>query len=115
VTLVVASTFKAVTNADVTIIPYKGGGVQNTDFLGNQIATAIGTPNMMQFVNSGKARVLIASTPARVPFVPQVPTMAEAVPGSDFNVTTWYAVSGPAKMPRAIVDRLHAEIRKGHG
>jgi tripartite-type tricarboxylate transporter receptor subunit TctC len=47
-----------------------------------------------------------------VPFVPQIPTVAELVPGSNFNVQTWYAVAGPAKMPRAIVDKLHAEIRK---
>ncbi len=112
VTLVVASAFKAVTNVDVTIIPYKGGGPQNTDFIGNQISTAVGTPNMMQFVNNGKARVLTASTPARVPFLPQVPTLAELVPGSDFNVTTWYAIAGPAKLPRPIVERLHAEIRR---
>jgi tripartite-type tricarboxylate transporter receptor subunit TctC len=112
VTLVIASAFKAATNLDVLIIPYKGGGPQNVDFLGNQISTAVGTPNRMQFVNSGKARALSASTPARVPFLPQVPTIAELVPGSNFNVQTWYAIAGPAKMPRAIVDRLHAEIRR---
>jgi tripartite-type tricarboxylate transporter receptor subunit TctC len=52
------------------------------------------------------------TTPSRVPFLPQTPTVAEAIPGSSFDVQTWYAVAGPAKLPRPIVDRLHAEIRK---
>jgi len=112
VTLVIASAFKSAANLDFTIVPYKGGGPQNADFVGNQIGMAVGTPNMMQFVTSGKARALSATTPARVPFAPQVPTIAELVPGSNFNVTTWYAVAGPAKLPRPIVERLHAEIRK---
>jgi tripartite-type tricarboxylate transporter receptor subunit TctC len=112
VTLTIASTLKQATGLDFTIVPYKGGGPQNSDFIGNQIGMAVGTPNMLQFVAAGKARALGATTPARVPFQPQVPTIAETVPGSDFNIQTWYAIGGPAKMPRAIVDRLHAEVRK---
>jgi len=112
VTLIIATALKSATNLDFIIVPYKGGGPQNTDFIGNQIAMAVGTPNMMQFVHSGKARALSATTPSRVSFAPQVPTVAEVVPGSNFDVQTWYAVAGPAKMPRAIVDRLHAAIDK---
>ncbi len=112
VTLTIATALKSATNLDFVIVPYKGGGPQNADFIGNQISMAVGTPNMLQFVQSGKARALSATTPSRVAFVPQVPTIAELVPGSNFNVQTWYAVAGPAKLPRPIVDRLHAEIRK---
>ena len=112
VTTVIANAFKTTANLDITIVPYKGGGPQNADFLGNQIGMAVGTPNMMQYVNGGKARALIATTPSRVPYTPQIATIAEQIPGSNFNVTTWYAIAGPAKMPRAVVDRLHAEVRK---
>ena len=112
VTLTIATALKSATNLDFVIVPYKGGGPQNADFIGNQISMAVGTPNMLQFVQSGKVRALSATTPSRVAFVPQVPTIAELVPGSNFNVQTWYAVAGPAKLPRPIVDRLHAEIRK---
>lgn len=112
VTAVIANAFKTAANLDITIVPYKGGGPQNADFLGNQIGMAVGTPNMMQYVTSGKARALIATTPARVPYTPQIGTIAEQLPGSNFNVTTWYAIAGPARMPRAIVERLHAEVRK---
>jgi tripartite-type tricarboxylate transporter receptor subunit TctC len=87
VTLVIANAFKTAAKLDITIVPYKGGGPQNADFIGNQISMAVGTPNMMQFVTSGKARALSATTPSRVPFTPQIPTIAELVPGSNFNVT----------------------------
>lgn len=112
VTTVIASALKTILNLNITIVPYKGGGPQNVDLIGNQIATAVGTPNMLSFVNTGKARVLVSTTPSRIPLLPDTPTIAEAVPGSNFDVHTWYAVAGPAKMPKAIVDRLHAEIRK---
>jgi tripartite-type tricarboxylate transporter receptor subunit TctC len=112
VTLTIAMALKSATSLDFIIVPYKGGGPQNTDFVGNQIAMAVGTPNMLQFVRSGKARALSATTPSRVAFEPQVPTVAELVVGSNFNVDTWYAVAGPAKLPRPIEDRLHAAIHE---
>jgi tripartite-type tricarboxylate transporter receptor subunit TctC len=112
VTLTIAMALKTVTHLDFIIVPYKGGGPQNTDFVGNQISMAVGTPNMLQFVRSGKARALSATTPSRVTFEPQVPTVAELVAGSNFNVDTWYAIAGPAKLPRPIVDRLHSAIHE---
>jgi len=112
VTRVVATALEAAAKVKFTIVPYKGGGPQNTDLLGNQIASAVGTPNMMGFVQQGKVRAIVMTTPKRAPFLPQVPTVAEAIPGSNFDVQTWYAVAGPAKMPKPIVERLQAEMRK---
>jgi tripartite-type tricarboxylate transporter receptor subunit TctC len=112
VTLVVASTLKSVANIDLNIISYKGGGPQNNDLLGNQIAMAVVTPNALPFVKEGRLRALAVTTPARLSFLPDIPTVAEAVPGSQFDVQTWYAVAGPANLPRPIVERLHSEIAK---
>jgi len=112
VTRVVATALEAAANVKFTIVPYKGGGPQNTDLLGNQIAAAIGTPNMMGFVDQGRLRAIVMSTPRRVPFLPQVPTVTESIPGSDFDVQTWYAIAGPAKMPEPVVRRLQEEVGK---
>ncbi|HZQ61582.1 MAG TPA: tripartite tricarboxylate transporter substrate-binding protein [Casimicrobiaceae bacterium] len=112
VTLTAASALRNVAKIDITIVNYKGGGPQNNDLLGNQIATAVVTPNTMPFVTEGRLRALAVTSPARVPFLPDVPTIAELIPGSHFDVQTWYGIAAPAKLPRAIVERLHAAIAK---
>jgi len=85
VTLVVANAFATAAKIDLNIIAYKGGGPQNNDLLGNQIALAVVTPNVMPFVKEGRLRALAVSTPTRLPFLPDIPTIAEAIPGS----TSW--------------------------
>ena len=112
VTLVTASTLKSVAKIDINVINYKGGGPQNTDLLGNQIATAVVTPNLMPQQRDGKLRSIAVTTPQRLSFLPDSPTIAESIPGSQFDIHTWYAVAGPANLPKPIVDRLHAEIAK---
>lgn len=112
VTRVVASALEQVVNVKFTIVPYKGGGPQNVDLVGNQIAGAVGTPNMMQFVRQNRLRALACSTPTRPSFLPDVPTVAELVPGSNFDVQTWYAIVGPAKLPAPVVEKLHAAMAK---
>lgn len=112
VTLVTASTLRSVAKIDINVINYKGGGPQNIDLLGNQIATAVVTPNLMPQQREGKLRSIAVTTPQRLPFLPDSPTIAESIPGSQFDIHTWYAVAGPANLPRPIVDRLHVEIAK---
>ena len=65
----------------------------------------------MSQVKAGRIRALAVTTAARLPTEPAIPTIAEAgVPG--YEVNNWHAVIGPKGVPRAIVDRLHAEIGK---
>ena len=97
---------------DLNLIAYKGGGPQNNDLLGNQIAMAVVTPNVMPLVKDGRLRVLAVTTPKRLSFLPDVPTVAEAIPGSNFDIQTWYAVAGPANLPKPIVERLNADLAK---
>ena len=112
VTLVVAHAFAQAAGIELNRIAYKGGGPQNNDLLGNQIALAVVTPNVMPFVKDGRLRALAVSTPNRLSFLPDIPTIAETVPGSHFDVQTWYAIAGPASLPKPVVDRLHADIAK---
>ena len=112
VTHVVAFTLAAVAKIDLNLIAYKGGGPQNNDLLGNQIAMAVGTPNVMPLVKDGRLRVIAVTTPKRLSFLPDVPSIAEAIPGSNFDIQTWYAIAGPANLPKPVVDRLHADLGK---
>lgn len=112
VTRVVASALEVTANIKFTIVGYKGGGPQNIDLVANQIAGAVVTPNIMPFVQQGKLRALAMTTPRRVSFLPDVETVAEALPGSNFDVQTWYAIVGPAKLPPPVVERLNGAIAK---
>ncbi len=112
VTLVVAFAFEQAAGIQLNRIAYKGGGPQNNDLLGNQIALAVVTPNVMPFLKDGRLRALAVSTPVRLPFLADIPTIAETVPGSNFDVQTWYAVAGPANLPKPVVDTLHNAIAK---
>jgi tripartite-type tricarboxylate transporter receptor subunit TctC len=65
----------------------------------------------MPQVKAGKVRALAVSSAVRSPAVPELPTVSESgVPG--FEVVSWYGVLAPAKTPKPIIDRLHAEIVK---
>ena len=91
-------------------VPYKGGGPAMVDLMsGRAHALFGGIPYSAPAVNSGKARVLAVGHPTRVKAYPDAPAIAEILPG--FNNTTWYGILGPAGVPKAIVDKLNAEIK----
>ena len=90
-------------------IPYKGGGLAMQELLAGQ--TSLMFPNLptsLQIARAGKLRALGTTGAKRAAAAPELPTVGETVPG--FEVTTMYGISAPAKTPRAIIDRLHAEI-----
>jgi tripartite-type tricarboxylate transporter receptor subunit TctC len=93
-------------------VPYKGIGPALADLIGGQIQFLLsGIPNVMPQVKSGRVRALAVSTPARSPFVPDVPTIAESgVPG--YAVVLWWGLFAPGGTPRPIIDRLNAETVK---
>jgi len=63
----------------------------------------------MNFIKQDKVKVIATATRQRLPYLPNVPTLEESgFPG--FDVTPWQGLLGPARLPRAIVDRLHAEV-----
>jgi tripartite-type tricarboxylate transporter receptor subunit TctC len=92
-------------------IPYKGSGPALADLVGAQYHyNFAGLQAAQPLIRSGKLRGLAVTTPKRIPTLPDVPAVAEALPG--FEVVGWYGVIGPAKLPAPIVSRLHAELAK---
>ena len=92
-------------------IPYKGTGPALIDLIGGQYQyNFAGMAGAMTMVRSGKLRGLAVTAPKRLAALPDIPAMAEALPG--FEIVGWYGVLGPAKLPKPIVTRLHDEIIK---
>ena len=105
-----AELFQYMTGVKWVHIPYKGGGPGLVALLAGEISLYFGNvPTVIQQVRAGKLRPIAVSGARRSAVVPEIPTVAESgVPG--YEVTTFYGVSAPAKTPRPIVERLHAEI-----
>ena len=93
-------------------VPYKGGGPALTDVLGGQVHMFFNNAStFVAHIKSGRLNALAISGAARSPTLPQVPTFTEGgLPG--FEVKNWQAVLAPAATPRAIIDKLSAEIGK---
>lgn len=100
----------AAAGIEITHVPYKGTAPALNDLLGGQIALMWATPNVvMQYVQTGKVRALAVGSPQRVALLPNVPTVAESgVPG--FDVSVWFGIAGPAKMPPGAIARISREI-----
>ena len=90
-------------------IPYKGAGPAMIDLVGGQYQFGFaGMQPSQVLVRAGKLRALAVTTPKRVGVMPDLPTMAEVLPG--FDVMGWYGVLGPARLPKDIVAKLHDEL-----
>lgn len=105
--------FKLETGTDILHVPYRGSGPAVADLLGGQVDSMFDNlPSSLPQVQAGKLRVLGVTSLERVPFVPEVPTLAESgLPG--FSVQSWFAVMAPVGTPEAIIDTLNTAINKG--
>lgn len=104
--------FKAMTQTNITHVPYKGSAPAVTDLIGGQVQVMFdNTPNVLPHVRAGKLKALGVSTKARTPLAPEVPSVDEAgVPG--YDVSVWFGVLTVAGTPREIVQRLNSEMVK---
>ncbi len=101
--------FKSMTGTTMTHIPYKGRQFAIPDLVGGSIQLMFDNmPSALPMAKEGKIRALAQTTAKRSPAAPDVPTMAEFVPG--FEATTWFAMFAPANTPRAVIDKLNAEV-----
>ena len=92
-------------------VPYKGSGPALADLVGGQYHyNFAGIQAAQTLVRSGKLRGLAVTTPKRIAALPDLPAVAEALPG--FEVVGWYGIIAPAKLPAPILAKLHAEIVK---
>jgi tripartite-type tricarboxylate transporter receptor subunit TctC len=93
-------------------VPFKGGPAALTEVMAGRVDfTCMGLGSALAFIQDGKLVPIAVSTPKRSPALPDVPTSIEAgLPDSDYIF--WMGLFAPAKTPRAIIDRLHAETQK---
>jgi tripartite-type tricarboxylate transporter receptor subunit TctC len=96
---------KNLAGIDLNAIPYKGGAPAINDLLGGQIAMSFNNgPESVGQLQAGTVRALAVTTASRAPFLPDVPSMSEAVPGYDTEV--WWGLLGPGGMPLELVAKL---------
>ncbi|MGZ5047222.1 MAG: Bug family tripartite tricarboxylate transporter substrate binding protein [Usitatibacter sp.] len=96
---------------DMTHVPYKGESTALTDLMGGQIHMV--TPNLTAAINlvqQGKLRALAVMSRERIPQLPDVPAVAETLPG--FENAGWFALMAPAGTPREVIDRIHRDTAK---
>jgi tripartite-type tricarboxylate transporter receptor subunit TctC len=90
---------------DLNAIPYKGGMPAINDLLGGQIPMSFNNgPESVGQLQAGTVRALAVTTAARAPFLPDVPSLSEALPGYDTEV--WWGLLGPGGMPSDLVTKL---------
>ncbi|WP_104492789.1 Bug family tripartite tricarboxylate transporter substrate binding protein [Paracoccus denitrificans] len=98
--------FKAMAGIDLTHIPYKGSGPALTDVLGNQVPIIFDNlPSASGHIASGKLRALGVTTAERAPSFPDVPAIAETLPG--YETYTWNALFAPAGTPPEAIEALN--------
>lgn len=102
---------KMLAKIDIVHVPYKGMGPAIIDLLGGHVPSGFATLlPALQHVKAGKLRALAVTTQKRVPLLPDVPALAETLPG--FDVTQWNAVWAPAGTPKDVLDKLSTEITR---
>lgn len=104
--------YKTMSGVKAQHIPYKGTSPAMTDLLAGRYDFSFGAPQgaTPNLVRTGRLRAIAVTTPKRLSAWPDIPAMAEVLPG--FEVLSWYGLLGPPKLPEPIVARLHAEVRK---
>jgi len=104
-----AELFRMSTGTSLIHVAYKGAGLAANDVYAGQVAMSLtSSVSSMPHVNAGRLRALGVTSAKRQQSLPQVPAIAETVPG--YEVDPWYGVLAPAGVPEAIVKRVHAEI-----
>jgi Uncharacterized protein conserved in bacteria len=101
--------FKSMAGVRMVHVPYKGAGPALTDLVGGQVQTMFtGISSTLPYVKAGKLKALAVSSEKRLPILPDVPAVAEDLPG--YEVVTWYGLFTPAGTPSAVIDRLQETL-----
>jgi len=102
---------KSMAGIDVVHVPYKGSTPALTDVISGQDAVmSVNMPPAVPHVKSGRLRALAVTTRSRTPSMPDLPTVAESLPG--YETVAWFGVLAPAGTPKDVVNRLSMEIAK---
>jgi tripartite-type tricarboxylate transporter receptor subunit TctC len=106
-----AELFKSMTGIEMLHVPYRGGASAVADVASGHVPVIFADPvSSLPLVREGRLRALAVSTKIRLPSAPEIPPLAEAGV-SGFNASAWTMIAAPARTPKDIVNRLHAELR----
>jgi tripartite-type tricarboxylate transporter receptor subunit TctC len=99
------------TGMDIQHVPYRGAAPGLTGLLGNEVSVMLlNLSSVEEHAKSGKVRLIAAATDKRVASLPDLPTVAETVPG--FQTSVWFGLWGPAKLPPAILAKIQTDVAK---
>ena len=100
---------KSMSSTDILHVPYKGVGPALVDLMGGRLDMMLfSIGSARPYLLDGRLRAIGVTTAKRAPVMPDVPAIAEVLPG--YDMTPWYGVMTPARTPRPVIDRLNAEI-----
>jgi tripartite-type tricarboxylate transporter receptor subunit TctC len=101
--------FKMMAGVNLVHVPYRGQGPALSDLLGGQVQVLFAaTPGTTDYITTGRLRALAITTAARAKMLPELPTIADFVPG--YEASQWYGISAPKNTPADIVGKLNREI-----
>src|SRR3954454_2764226 len=101
--------FKMLTGTDMIHVPYRGGALALTDMIGGQVQVMFDNiPTAMEFVRSGKLRGLAVTGAQRSETLPDLPTVADFLPG--YEATSWYGLGAPKGTPANVAEKLNREV-----
>jgi tripartite-type tricarboxylate transporter receptor subunit TctC len=104
--------FKMMASVDMVHVPYRGGPPAITDLLAGQLQVIfVSMPAAIEYIRAGKLRALAVTTATRSDELPNIPTVAEFVPG--YEASNWLGVGAPKATPANIVEKLNKEINAG--
>jgi len=90
-------------------VPYRGLSQAVNDIIAGHVDLMFDTPTTsLPLHREGKVKIIATGTPERVPEFPEIPTIAESVPG--YRAVTWYAMVAPPQMPAALADRINRDV-----
>ena len=103
--------FKSMAGVDIVHVPYKGSAPSFTDLLGGRVSfTCDSLVQALPYVRDGRLKALAVLGAALTPLLPEVPTVAETLPG--YELTNWFGLVAPAAVPGPVVARIHADVVK---
>jgi tripartite-type tricarboxylate transporter receptor subunit TctC len=111
-THVTGELFAVMAGINLLHVPYRGGAPAFTDLLGGQVQVYFSAvAGSMEYIRAGKLRALAVTTMTRSEVLPDVPTVAEFLPG--YESSTWFGVGAPEGTPAEVIEKLNREINAG--
>src|SRR4029079_1358511 len=101
--------FMAMSGAKMQHVPYRGAAPAITDLLGGQVQVIFDNmPSILQHIRAGSLRALAVTSTARSPLLPDVPTLADTIPG--YEASALFGMGAPKNTPKEIIEKLNKEI-----